>query len=148
MQARKMPGHLIRRMNQISSQVFAMRMQGAGHDLTPVQFAALDAIVAEPGIDQAGVAARIAYDRATIGGVIDRLEQKGFVSRTVSRKDRRAREVNATAAGQAAFIAILPTVIDLQSDIVRGLSESEQAQFLALAQKIIDQNSKENEAAD
>lgn len=146
MQAQKMPGHLIRRMNQISSQVFAARMQAAGHDLTPVQFAALDAIVAEPGIDQAGVAARIAYDRATIGGVIDRLEQKGFVSRTVSRKDRRAREVSATATGLAALDAILPTVIDLQSDILSGLSESEQAQFLALAQKIIDQNL--DEAAD
>ena len=90
MLASKMAGHLIRRMNQISTHVFSQRMQAEGRDLTPVQFAALDTIIANPGIDQASVAARIAYDRATIGGVIDRLEQKGYVERTISRRDRRA----------------------------------------------------------
>jgi transposase InsO family protein len=46
-----------------------------------------------PGLEQARIAARIAYDKATIGGVIDRLEQKGFIKRSISKSDRRAREV-------------------------------------------------------
>ena len=88
-----MAGHLIRRLHQQSTQIFVQRTQAAGFDLTPVQFAALDAIHAHPATDQARVAEMIAYDRATIGGVIERLEQKGWVRRVVREHDRRAREL-------------------------------------------------------
>lgn len=143
MHATNMAGHLIRRMNQISTQVFTKRMQAEGYDLTPVQFAALDAIIADPGIDQARVAAKIAYDRATIGGVIDRLEQKGYISRTVSRRDRRAREVRPTEAGQTAFAELLPIVRDLQDDVLLGLDATEKELFRTLAQKVIQHDSAE-----
>lgn len=36
----KMPGHLARRLHQISVAIFAEHMRRAGFDLTPVQFAA------------------------------------------------------------------------------------------------------------
>tara|TARA_R110002012_G_scaffold77282_8_gene195646 strand:+ start:144128 stop:144592 length:465 start_codon:yes stop_codon:yes gene_type:complete len=137
MKAHDMPGHLIRRLNQISTNVFSRHMQQTGLDLTPVQFAAMDAIAACPGIDQAGVASRIAYDRATIGGVIDRLEQKGYVSRTVSSQDRRAREVRLTAQGLEVFTEILPLVRALQQEILPGLDQAEQARFMQLARKAI-----------
>jgi DNA-binding MarR family transcriptional regulator len=126
MKTHSMAGHLIRRLHQISTQVFAKRVQDANFDITPVQFAAMDAIITQPGIDQAGVAALIAYDRATIGGVIDRLEQKGYVARTICKHDRRAREVTATKKGKEVFGQILP-----------GLDETERARFLELATKAI-----------
>ncbi len=132
-----MAGHLIRRLHQISTQVFTRTMQEAGLDLTPVQFAAMDAIAASPGIDQAGVATRIAYDRATIGGVIDRLEQKGLVARSVSRQDRRAREVRLTEKGRATYDQSLPVVTALQDEILPGLSQAERREFLRLATKAI-----------
>lgn len=133
-----MPGHVIRRLNQMSTQVFAARMQEAGVDLTPVQFAALDAIRAHPGLDQASIAARIAYDRATIGGVIERLLQKGYVQRVVSDRDRRARVVTLTDAGEQAYITILPVVDVLQHDILSGLTQEERRVFLSLANKALD----------
>lgn len=132
-----MAGHLIRRLNQVSTQVFMHRMQAEGHELTPVQFAALDAIRANPGLDQASVAARIAYDKATIGGVIERLEQKGYVERSVSKSDRRAREVRLTSDGEKTYDAILPIVRDLQAEILSGLTPEEQEQFMMLATKVI-----------
>ena len=137
MKALVMPGHLIRRLNQISTQVFASRVQGAGFDLTPVQFAAMDAIASNPGIDQAGVAALIAYDRATIGGVIDRLEQKGYVLRKVRKDDRRARELQLSSQGARVFEEILPLVTELQADILPGLDDAERSRFLDLARKAI-----------
>ena len=132
-----MAGHLIRRLNQASTQVFTRQVQEAGVDLTPVQFAAMDAITNHPGIDQAGVALRIAYDRATIGGVIDRLEQKGYVTRNVSKQDRRAREVWPTDKGVRVYEDILPVVAALQDEILPGLSAEERAMFLDLAAKAI-----------
>lgn len=137
MRVQAMAGHLIRRLNQLSTHVFAMRVREAGFDLTPVQFAAMDAVLAEPGLDQASIAARIAYDRATIGGVIDRLEQKGFVLRSVSERDRRAREVRLSGAGQAAYDQILPIVAALQSEMLQGLEPGEREDFLRLAAKAL-----------
>lgn len=132
-----MAGHLIRRMHQISGHVFQQRMDEAGFDITPVQFAAMQALQSNPGIEQAQVAAMIAYDRATIGGVIDRLEQKGYASRVVSSKDRRAREVRLTESGLDVIEEVYPIVERLQKDILCGLSEAEQRQFLVLAQKVV-----------
>ena len=135
--AHSMPGHLIRRLQQKSGQVFARHMAAAGIDVTSVQFAALDAIIADPGIDQATVAARIGYDRATIGGVIDRLDSKGYVTRTTSRRDRRAREVRPTPEGQSAFAALAPVVRALQDEILAPLSAQERQTFMNLARKAV-----------
>ena len=103
-----MAGHLIRRLHQQSTQVFQARMQAAGFDLTSVQFAALDAIAEQPDIDQASLAVAISFDRATIGGVIDRLEQKGLVQRVVSAQDRRARQLSLTPDGEQLLAASRP----------------------------------------
>ncbi|MCW5655266.1 MarR family transcriptional regulator [Hydrogenophaga sp.] len=132
-----MAGHLIRRMHQQSTQVFAQRTQAAGFDLTSVQFAALDAIHTQPGIDQARVAEMIGYDRATIGGVIDRLEQKGWILRVVSERDRRARELSLTDEGERIRSALLPIVRDLQDEILAPLGSADRARFLELARQVV-----------
>jgi MarR family transcriptional regulator, temperature-dependent positive regulator of motility len=132
-----MAGHLIRRLHQQSTQVFQAQTQAAGFDLTSVQFAALDAIEGEPGVDQARLAEAISFDRATIGGVIDRLEQKGLVRRAVSASDRRARVLQLTPEGHALLSAVRPVVEDLQRDILSALSPQEQDRLLALAKKAL-----------
>jgi DNA-binding MarR family transcriptional regulator len=133
----EMAGHLIRRLHQQSTQVFQAQTQAAGFDLTSVQFAALDAIAQQPGIDQAGLAATISFDRATIGGVIDRLEQKGLVQRVVSAQDRRARQLHLTAEGRKLLKASRPVVEALQAEILAPLSAAERAAFVALAHKAL-----------
>jgi MarR family transcriptional regulator, temperature-dependent positive regulator of motility len=131
----RMPGHLIRRLHQISTHVFMTRTREAGFDLTPVQFAALDAIRESPGIDQAGLAEAVAKDRATIGAVADRLEQKGLVSRKVNARDKRARILTLTDEGEALVAALKPLVEQLQADILPGLDETEYELFIELAAK-------------
>ena len=130
-----MPGHLIRRLHQLSTRVFTTRMREAGFDLTPVQFVALDALRLNAGIDQAGLAQAIAKDRATVGAVADRLVQKGLVERRVSRRDKRARELALTEAGQALLDRLMPVVEALQSEILPGLTPEEYRRFVALAAK-------------
>lgn len=132
-----MAGHLIRRLHQQSTQIFAQRTQAAGFDVTPVQFAALDAIHKHPGRDQAFVAEAIGYDRATIGGVIDRLEKKGWVKRVVSERDRRARELSLTEQGLDVRSRLLPVVKDLQGEILKPLDDGEQARFIAMARQVV-----------
>lgn len=130
-----MPGHLIRRLHQHSTQIFLQRMRAAGIDLTPVQFAALDALSHNPGTDQARLADAIAKDRATVGSVVDRLEQKGLIARDINSRDKRARKLSLTPVGQALLTASIPVVADLQKEILPGLSAAEYETFVELARK-------------
>jgi hypothetical protein len=56
-----MPGHLTRRVYQVSTALFAEECGGL--DLTPVQFAALVAIDAHPRIDATRLSEVIYFDR-------------------------------------------------------------------------------------
>lgn len=131
-----MPGHLIRRLNQISVALFMDRMAQAGLNITPVQYAALSAIRDNPGIDQATVAGLVAYDRATLGKVIDRLDTRGLVRRATSATDRRAKELTLTAEGAALLDRARPHVDELQPDILGGLNPEEIETFVTLLQKV------------
>src|SRR5690606_41552350 len=73
----------------------------------------------------------------SIGGVIDRLEQKGWVRRVVSERDRRARELSLTSEGQRVYAALLPVVQSLQDDILQPLDSADRACFLELARRVV-----------
>ena len=132
-----MPGHLARRFQQIAVAVFHTEIAEAGHDLTPVQYAALAAIRTNPGVDQATLAGLIAYDRTTITGVVDRLVQKGLLVRRVSSRDRRARELQITEEGRQTLCGIGPAVEAAQQIMLRGLTVSEAEEFMRLLRKVI-----------
>jgi DNA-binding MarR family transcriptional regulator len=132
-----MPGHLVRRFQQVAVAIFHAEVGEAGFDLTPVQFAALTAVIANPGIDQATLAGLIAYDRTTIGGVVDRLVNKGYMARGISGRDRRARELAVTDAGSRAFDEMKPAVERAQRIMLQGLSEDESEEFLRLLRKAL-----------
>ena len=132
-----MAGHLIRRLHQQSTAIFAQRTLEAGFDLTPVQFAALDAIENHHACDQAFVAEMIGYDRATIGGVIDRMVKKGWVRRVVRTQDRRSRELTLTAKGKSVRTALLPIVQKLQQEILMPLHDADQAHLIDLVRQVV-----------
>jgi DNA-binding MarR family transcriptional regulator len=132
------PGHLARRFQQIAVAIFHAEIEAAGHDLTPVQYAALSTIKTCPGIDQVTLAGLIAYDRTTITGVVDRLVQKGLLVRQANSRDRRARVLQITDQGQRTLDGIEPAVEAAQRIMLRGLTADEAEQFMRLLRKAID----------
>jgi len=132
-----MPGHLARRFQQIAVAIFHAEARKAGYDITPVQYAAIAALSERPGMDQATLAASIGYDRATIGGVVDRLAQKGLVTREVCRNDRRARILHLTDLGTMTLQEISPAVEMAQQRILAGLEASEAQELVRLLGKTI-----------
>lgn len=130
-----MPGHLIRRYHQASVAIFQTRVAELGYDLTPVQYAALAKIEAQPGIDQVTLAGLIAYDRTTIGGVVDRLVQKGLMVREISATDRRSRVLKLTQLGSTTLHKLSSTVEAVQEQMLGGLDGQEKAEFIKLLQK-------------
>jgi len=129
-----MPGHLVRRLQQVAVRLFS---EGVGAELTPVQFASLCAISDRPQIGQAALAALIGYDRATIGGVIDRLEQKGLLVRIPSPDDRRSNALALTLAGQQCIEENKKNVEAVQQKLLAPLSDTEQRHFEAMCLKIL-----------
>ncbi|ADZ70234.1 MarR family winged helix-turn-helix transcriptional regulator [Polymorphum gilvum] len=131
----EMPGHLVRRFQQIAVAIFHAEVGKTGFDLTPVQYAALARISTNPGIDQATLAGLIAYDRTTITGVVDRLVHKGWLTRTVSGRDRRARVLRITEEGLDVLRRIQPAVEEAQRIMLGGLTEAEAKDLLRLLHK-------------
>ncbi|MDO5705717.1 MAG: MarR family transcriptional regulator [Paracoccus sp. (in: a-proteobacteria)] len=134
---RRMPGHMIRRLNQLSHAIFTEQMRRGALDLTSVQYAAMIVLNHHPGIDQANLAEMIAFDRATIGGVVRRLEKKGLIERQLDENDRRARQLHLTEAGRAMLVQMDPRVRLVQDNILERLDETEHRLFLGLMRKMI-----------
>ena len=132
------PGFLARRFQQIAVAVFHAEVGAAGFDLTPVQYSALTALSAHPGVDQATLAGLIAFDRTTMGGVVDRLAQRGLLTRKPHPTDRRARTLEITAAGADLLDRVEPAVQRAQEIMVSGLDAAEAAEFLRLLRKAVE----------
>lgn len=129
------PGHLIRRAHQVAVALFME--ETAGHDVTPVQFAILNALMDEPGEDQVTLSARVAFDAATSGSVIGRLESKGWVRREPDPDDRRRKLLWVTPQGEEVVQQMKRAVARAQSRLVAPLDATERAQFAALLQKLV-----------
>lgn len=131
-----MPGHLIRRLQQIS--VARFTEECAEFSLTSVQFAALTAIGETPRIDATRLSGIIAFDRSTIGDVLERLESKGWVARRPSALDKRAKLLELTAEGRRVLEAVLPAVHRVQERILAPLAEADRARFVELLEQLVD----------
>ena len=132
------PGHLIRRAQQIAVAIF---MEECRHlDLTPVQYAALVAARDLPGIDATRLSEVIAYDRSTLGGVIERLEEKGWLERRAAPADRRTKQLHLTAAGGRLLESAEPHVRRAQERILEPLAAEERQAFMRLIGALVELN--------
>lgn len=133
-----MPGHLIRRAQQIAVAIFIEEC--ATFDLTPVQYAALVAIRDNPGIDATRLSALIAFDRSTLGNVLERLETRGFVLRYASPGDRRIKLLKLSASGRALVKRAVAGVQRTQERILSPLRQEDRAVLLALLGQLVEAN--------
>ena len=129
------PGHLVRRAHQLAVAVF---MEETGDfDVTPVQFAILNALIDDPGEDQVTLAGRVAFDAATSGSVISRLESKGWVRREADPADRRRKLLWVTPEGEQVALRMKRAVARAQARIVAPLDAPERAQLVQLLGKLV-----------
>lgn len=129
------PGHLIRRAHQTAVALF---MQEAGnYGMTPVQFAVMNALIDEPGLDQVSLAARVAFDAATSGSVLGRLESKGWIKREADPQDRRRKLLWATREGEQTVQQMRRAVARVQERILAPLDKDERMQLQHLLHKLV-----------
>ena len=136
------PGYLFRRMQQIAVAIFVEECRA--QDLTPVQYAALVAIDTHPGIDATRLSAVIAFDRSTLGSVIERLEAKRYIERKPAAEDKRVKQLYLTRAGGALLREIVPSVDRAQARMLQPLKPADRKTLMALLTQLVDLN---NEAS-
>ncbi|MCP4614841.1 MAG: MarR family transcriptional regulator [Bradyrhizobium sp.] len=132
------PGYLFRRMQQIAVALFIEECRA--FELTPVQYAALVAIHTHPGIDATRLSAVIAFDRSTLGSVIERLEAKKLIDRRPSGEDKRVKLLYLTKAGAAILRDIMPSVEKAQVRMMQPLKAADRKVLLALLTQLVDLN--------
>lgn len=132
------PGFLIRRLHQIA--VSALREGWGDLDLSPVQYGALMAIRAFPGIDQRGLSRAIAIDRSSIGTVSGQLERRALIARRKGTRDRRNKELFLTAKGAAVLARAHPLAWEVHARILAPLRPKERAQFVRLLALLVERN--------
>ena len=98
----------------------------------PVQFAALFAIGTHPGVDATRLSTMIAFDRSTIGDVLERLEAKGWVARSPSRMDKRIKLLELTEDGAALLERVAPAVARVQERLLAPLAPRDRATMVRL----------------
>lgn len=134
----RVPAHLARRFNQICV--------GIGDEVTrpfnlsPVEFAIIAAIDDEPSLDQRRLAARLAIDTVTTSKLLDRLEKRRHVRRSVSRQDRRARILGLTSRGREVRRKIGLGFKAAHEKIMAPLSPDERVQFIELLVRLVEGN--------
>jgi MarR family transcriptional regulator, lower aerobic nicotinate degradation pathway regulator len=136
------PGYLFRRMQQIAVAIFVEECKA--YELTPVQYAALVAIGTHPGIDATRLSAVIAFDRSTLGSVIERLEAKRHIERKPATEDRRVKLLYLTKSGANLLRDIMPSVGRAQARMLQPLKPADRNTLLALMTQLVDLN---NEAS-
>lgn len=139
-----MPGHLIRRAQQIAVSIFSEEFRSFG--ITPVQFALLCTVRDHPGIEQISLANLVAFDRSNTGDVVARLEEKGLVRRVAGDTDRRTKLVYLTQEGGRMLKAVQPALEASQTRILAALDPDEQEIFMALLAKLVDINNSNSRA--
>ena len=133
-----LPGYHIRRLHQIAVAIFVQETEA--HGITPVQYAALQAVANTPGIDQKTLAHGIGFDTSTIGGVLDRLQARGLLERHMSPDDRRVRQLRVTDAGHALLREILPDMLRAQQRMLEPLPEPQREQFMQMLGVLVGAN--------
>ncbi|MYM24284.1 MarR family transcriptional regulator [Duganella sp. FT135W] len=137
------PGHLLRRAQQISVSIFYDEM---GSELTPVQYAMLRNLAAQPGVDQVSLSALSGIDTSTGATVCARLEEKGLLERKVIPTNRRQRALTITAAGEQLLEELVPGSQRLRRRILAPLTSAEQLQFMELLTKLVQKNNEQSRA--
>lgn len=129
-----MPGHLVRRVAQIASALFADEC--GSFDLTSVQYAALVAIQANPQVDATRLSALIAFDRSTIGDVLERLEAKGWLLRSPSPHDKRVKLIRLSPEGAKVLRRVAPAVRRVQERLLEPLAPADRARMIKLLAQV------------
>ena len=74
---------------------------------------------------------------STVNGILDRMEEKGLVTRSVSGTDARRRLITLTEKGREQQARFCRLFMDTEAVVLRGFSPEESRQFRTMLERVI-----------
>ena len=129
-------GQLFFRLWRLSHTRTAEALDSLG--LTTALFGLLNVLGTHEGAIQQELGATMGIDPSTMVSLIDQLEAAGLAKRQPRPTDRRAREVVITAKGRRVLEKARQLAMQVEDEILRGLSGADRRQMLALLRRALD----------
>jgi DNA-binding MarR family transcriptional regulator len=121
-------GFILHDVARLLRTVFDRRVKSLG--LTRSQWWVLTHLFRNPGATQSELADVLEVEKATLGRLLDRLEQKGWIRREADGADRRAKRVYLTEEVAPAMKSMRAAAAELRRDALAGLSAEDQSRFV------------------
>jgi DNA-binding MarR family transcriptional regulator len=129
-------GQLFFRLWRVSHTRTAEALESLG--LTTALFALLNVLGTHEGAIQQELGAAMGIDPSTMVSLVDQLEAAGLAKRRPRPTDRRAREVVITRKGRRVLEQARQLAMQVEDDVLRGLSPAERRQVVALLRRALD----------
>ncbi|WP_299536891.1 MarR family winged helix-turn-helix transcriptional regulator [uncultured Streptomyces sp.] len=126
-------GHLIRRAEQVHTALWA---EHVSREVSSQQFAVLNTLAREPGIDQRTLAGRTSLDRSTVNLIVRRFTDQHHVVQVRDPDDRRRTLLDLTPAGEQLLRGLIPAAERVNARLMDSLPETERAVAVSLLRKI------------
>lgn len=99
-------------------------------DITPRQFGVLIALYQQGPLTASALAERISCDRNTLSEMLKRMTTRKLIAKKSNSKDRRSIQVQITAKGKEALLAVVPAAAELQNTMLAPMCREDRAHFL------------------
>ena len=106
-------------------------------DVSPAQWAILEACYRGEANTPSGLARIIPVDVAAISRQLDKLKDKGLIQRRRSARDRRSIRLGLTPAGRELVPKLVPCVQANNAKFLRGITDEEQAALINTIRKML-----------
>lgn len=114
-----------------------MRARMERFDMTPAQTHVLLYLHENGATTQTTLAEQMRVKAPTANGILDRMEEKGLLVRTVDGRDARRRLIRLTEKGEGLVEELRGQFILAESAILQGFDQAEQCQLKSFLQRII-----------
>ena len=121
-------GFILNDVSRLMRTTFDRRAKSIG--LTRSQWWVLVHLYRRDGLVQAELAEILEIERPTLGRLLDRLENKGWLRRQADPKDRRVKRVYLTDEVKPAMKSLRRIAADLRQQALEGLNKDEREQLV------------------
>ncbi|MFD3653271.1 MarR family winged helix-turn-helix transcriptional regulator [Streptomyces sp. 24-1644] len=126
-------GHLIRRAEQVHTAMWAAQVS---REVTSQQFAVLNALRQQPGIDQRTLAHATSLDRSTVNHILRRLTEQGYVTQTRDEADRRRTLLGLTEDGNELLNSLVPPAERVNEQLLSALPADQRALAVSMLRTV------------
>lgn len=131
-----MVSYQLRRAQSKVLQNLSVRLDEA--NITPGQLNLMIKIRNNPGLSQTALAKDNGIERSTLGEIVDRFEQRGWIERRRHRADRRVYALYISAEGDLLLDKLIPTALAEDAALTVGWTDEERDTLLRLLCRLAD----------